>query len=235
MLKISKPKLLILGIHSSLAPNLITKAKKSGFEIYGTTHHKRFTDITQTVGLSGIFDLQIDDLHTTKSQLDKIGAHKYKRIISLIGATSKNLDTNDEFSLSRYYQTLSLNLNLTHAEIFKFLELDGSFLYMSSRAAIYGSYDEHYAAVKASNTAFLLSLRRQCASTQSVIPVACSLIETSLMYERMSPNNQDLHRERTGNKLVQIEEVTEVLLRENLLDEKSNFKNGVYHLGRDFN
>ena len=235
MLKISKPKLLILGIHSSLAPNLITKAKKSGFEIYGTTHRRKVLDLPHTVGLSGIFDLQIDDLDATKSQLGKIGVHKYKRIISLIGSTSKNLDTDDNASLSRYYQTLSLNLNLTHAEIFKFLELDGSFLYMSSRAAIFGSYDEHYAAVKASNTAFLLSLQGQCASTQSVVPVASSLIETSLMYERMSTKNQELHRERTGNDLVQIEEVTEVLLRDNLFDDKSKFKNGVYQLGRDFN
>lgn len=235
MLKISKPKLLILGIHSSLASNLITTAKKSGFEVYGTTHRKKVLDIPCTVGLTEIFNLQIDDFVITKSQLEKIGAHKYKRIISLIGATSKNLDLDVENMLSSYYQTFSLNLNLAHAEIFKFLDLNGSFLYMSSRAAIYGSYDEHYAAVKASNTAFLLSLRRQCIATQSVVPVACSLIETSSMYEHMSPNNQYLHRERTGNNLVQIEEVTEVLLKENLLDEKSKIKNGIYQLGRDFN
>lgn len=188
-----------------------------------------------TADLSEIFDLQIDDIEISKSQLEKISIHKYKRIISLIGATWKNSDPDDNDSLLHYYQTLSLNLNLTHAEILKYLEIDGSFLFMSSRAAIFGSFDEHYAAVKASNTAFLLSLQRHCASKQNVIPIACSLVESSLMYEKMSPVNQELHRERTGNNLVQIEEVIDTLLNESLFDEKSNFKNGIYQLGRDLN
>jgi hypothetical protein len=233
--KNSKPKLLILGLHSSLAPELIVKAKIKGFEIYGTTHRRDNLKFTLKDQLSGIFDLQLDDLEVSKVQLEKIGSHKYERVVSLIGATWKNSGEISYKSLSNYYQTLSLNLNLVHEKIIRFIDLNGTFLFMSSRAATHGSFDEHYAAVKAANTSFLMSLQRHTSSSVKIIPIACSLIEASSMYEKMSPVNQELHRERTRNRLVKIEEVIDILLRENFMYEESNFQNGIYRLGRDLN
>lgn len=216
-----------------MAPHLIRKAKTLGFHVYGTTHRGNFDKFQFNNEVEKVFPLQLADIEKTSSEIANLGSEKYSRIISLIGATYVNKNYSESIPLLDYYQMFSLNLNLAHSLLLGSLASDGTFIYMSSRAAIYGSFDAHYAAVKASNTAFLLSVQKSCEIGQSVVPIASSLIESSHMYNRMSPENREVHRQKTGNSLVQIEEIVDLLLKKNFSISDPSYKNGIYQIGRD--
>jgi NAD(P)-dependent dehydrogenase (short-subunit alcohol dehydrogenase family) len=230
----SKPKLLVLGLNSSLAPGLVLQAKKIGYQVYGTSHRKDLAANQNFGEIEEIFSLQLKNWDQTEIELEGLSKHRFSRIISLIGATWRSSNQSEYLAMSEYYQTLGLNLNLTHAATLKFLDADGTFVYVSSRAAVLGSFDEHYAAVKAANTLYLLSLRNQIQNGQTILPIASSLIETSAMYKEMSIESQVKHRERTGDQLIQIQEVVEALLKESYAESDPLMHNGIYYLGRDF-
>jgi hypothetical protein len=206
-----------------------------GFQIYGTSRRGSIENVEFKSEIEEVFPLQFSDYEKTKTQISTISNHKYSRIISLIGATYINSNSHDYLSLEDYYKALSMNLNLAHSSLLETLTLSGTFVYMSSRAAVYGSFDAHYAAVKASNTAFLLSARKSCKSSQCVIPIVSSLIESSSMYRGMTSENREVHRQKTGDNLVQIEEIVNLLLKESFLETDPSYKNGIYQIGRDMN
>ena len=86
-------------------------------------------------------------------------------------------------------------------------------IYISSRSAIYPSFDFLYAAVKSGLTSFITSLAKRLESPKSAISVAPGLIIDSGMYKKMARDIQDSHHHRSGYRLLSLEDAAQLILK----------------------
>ncbi len=223
-------KILIVGANSSVASAFISEVTRFNPIIIGTfredTHDKSSAFLQQV-----FFDLA--DLNSLDRFVEYIAPESFHYIYIFVGATS-GIDTKNGLlaSISDYYSMYSARLNYLLGKLGSSLQVGGTMVFLSSRAAHRSSYDSHYSAAKSSNEGFLLSLS---ALTQDkrILVLAPSLIEDSTMYSQMSENTIKNHRERTRNQLLTMSEVVDKLIEMSMNTIK--YPNGsIECIGRDW-
>jgi len=223
-------RVLIVGANSSLASALIPKISLFNPEITGIFRKDTHVD-SSAFQQQMFFDLA--DVASIDRILEQLALESFNYIYIFVGATS-NIDTKNGplANISEYYAKYGARLNYLLGRLGNCLSVGGTLIFLSSRAAHRASYDAHYSAVKSSNEGFLLSLSAQTQQKRILI-LAPSLIENSAMYNRMSKETTNRHRERTGNLLLSCEEVTSVLI--DMSTNITKYPNGsVECIGRDW-
>ena len=223
-------KVLIVGANSSLATALIPQISLFNPEI--TAIFRKDTPVNSAVFQQQMF-FDLADIASINRIMGQLAVESFNYIYIFVGATS-NIDTKNGpiATISEYYTLYGARLNYLLGKLENCLSVSGTLIFLSSRAAHRPSYDAHYSAVKSSNEGFLLSLSATSQGKRILI-LAPSLIENSGMYNRMSNETINTHRERTGNQLLSSEDVTSVLI--DMSVNKTKYPNGsVKCLGRDW-
>lgn len=192
-------KILIVGGTSSLASDIILKARD------------QFTEITCTYrNENKIFDKKCNWEHLDLEQdnsidmfLDKILNQEYDTVILLIGSTTNKKYTDISLSdIKRYHEINSGSYIYLLQNIVSKIKDDGQIIVVSSRSANNASYDVHYSGAKASIQSAVKSLSKFLKNGQSIICLAPSLIQESKMYNEMSEDNIKKHLYLSNNNLI---------------------------------
>jgi NAD(P)-dependent dehydrogenase (short-subunit alcohol dehydrogenase family) len=223
-------KILIVGANSSLASALLPQVTRFTADITGVFRKKPNADSTK-FQQKVFFDLA--DVASIENLIRQLSPQRFQYIYIFVGATS-NIDTKRGLitAVSEYYDMYGARLNYIFGNLENCLSVGGTMIFLSSRAAHRSSYDAHYSAAKSSNEGFLISLSAQTEEKRILI-LAPSLIENSTMYTHMSDKTIDSHRERTGNQLLALDEVVDVLIDMSM--NKVKYPNGsIECIGRDW-
>jgi NAD(P)-dependent dehydrogenase (short-subunit alcohol dehydrogenase family) len=202
----SKRNLLILGVTSSLAPSILRSAKARGYNIYGT-YRNRINVSPDFEDLVTLHELDISSEASISSFASFIQTAQFDTVVSLIGKTfiDKNIHAKSA-SVVLYLNSYITNLICLFDKIISSLENTQkkcSFTYVSSRAAIYGSFDPYYAATKSALQAYVTSLSSKYPQITFHLIIS-GLIEESTMFREMDLVNVENHRSRAENQLAHI-------------------------------
>jgi len=204
----SKKNLLILGVTSSLAPSIIKRATHQGYNIYGTFRNQSnashdFEDLVT------LLELDISSEASISSFESFIQNVHFDTVVSLIGKTFiENNVTEKSSSVALYLNSYITNLICLFDKVIASLEITqkkSSFTFVSSRAAIYGSFDPYYAATKGALQAYVTSVSSKYPQITFHLIVS-GLIEESKMFLEMDLVNVEKHRTRAGNQLAHIDD-----------------------------
>ncbi len=206
------PRLLVVGGTSSLAPGIFKLAVESGYEIFATHRHQLppDTDIAVTW-----FYLDIESKDSVDAFLSRLHNLSFSRIIFLAGATfgrvGHEISTDD---LSEYLRIQLINPVYLIGKLIHHLEVSTSsnMIYMSSRAASFGSADWPYGIAKAGIQNYISSLSQSQKPPVSILSVVSGLILDSKMQKRMSSDTLYSHVKRAhavGGKLLTLNEITQ--------------------------
>lgn len=202
-------KILIIGGTSSLANEIIIKAKDV------------FTDITCTYrNKSKVFNkkcnweyLNLDENDSIDLFLNKILNKEYDTIIILIGSTTNKKYTDISIDdIKKYHEINSGSYIYLLQNIVLKIKDDGQIIVVSSRSANNASYDIHYSGVKASIQSAVKSLSKFLKNKQSIVCVAPSLIYESKMYNEMTKENIKKHLYLSNNNLINKNEFAEFII-----------------------
>jgi len=206
-----------VGATASLSPSIVAEAQNRGYQVTGTfrSKDKRYREITEWL------DLDIAKVASIEKFISGIENGNFDLIIYLAGATNPTRNSLDE-----YIETHFTNSILLIESLIKTLSNNSpaTFMYMSSRSAIYPSFDVFYSAIKSGISAALRSLGSTDKSGNKLFSIAPGLIEESSMYREMSTENRKKHVSRSGNSLLSTDELALSIFR--VLDDRDNFKNG---------
>jgi NAD(P)-dependent dehydrogenase (short-subunit alcohol dehydrogenase family) len=153
---------------------------------------------------------------------------RFQNIFYCIGKTSNLIGIDfSKDNLSEYFavQFVMSFILLSRLPTLMTTEVPSTLAYVSSRAAIYPSYDIPYAAVKGGLASTTISISKKLRQNQRAIVVAPGLIEDSTMFLDMSQELQADHRERAGGKLLSLSQAARYLLE--FGSENSDVGNGV--------
>ena len=219
----SSRKILIIGGNSSLGQEIIAQAKQAGFAVHATS---RKPTENQESGVEW-HSLDIANEAVVNEFFQDLDALRFHNIIYCIGETSHLVG--EDFckdNLSEYFavQFVMSFVVLSRLPRLMATEASSTLAYISSRAAIYPSYDIPYAAVKGGLTSTILSISKRLQQNQRAIVVAPGLIEDSKMYLDMSRELQANHRERAGGTLLSLTQAAKYLLE--FGSENSDVQNG---------
>jgi short-subunit dehydrogenase len=203
----SKKNLLILGVTSSLAPSIIRAAKDQGYNIYGTFRNQSNASCDYE-DLVTLLELDISSEASISSFESFIHTVQFDTVVSLIGKTFiENNVSEKSSSVALYLNTYITNLICLFDKVIASLQNTqekSSFTFVSSRAAIYGSFDPYYAATKGALQAYVTSVSNKYPQTTLHLIVS-GLIEESKMFLEMDLVNVEKHRTRAGNQLAHID------------------------------
>ena len=204
-------KLLVIGGDSSLGSAIIVLAKIQGFDVTATTR-RQITKKCETVQW---LLLDIENASSVEGFINTLAESRFERIIYCLGELS-NIANFDE-SQDAYQKYFNIYFATSAFIMMKMVaSLDSSqpsqLIYISSRSAIYPSFDFLYAAVKSGLTSFITSLAKRLEYPMSALSVAPGLIIDSSMYKKMAKDIQDSHHYRSGNRLLSLEDAARLIL-----------------------
>ena len=192
----SAPKLLVIGGTSSLAPQLFELAEKDSFDIYAT-----YRESESVSGPSNINWLHLD--LSKRESIDlfflQIQNLKFVRIVFLVGKTSGfKPRIYSEGDLASYFKTQLIQPIKVIDRLVSFLESEkpANLIFISSRAALYGSHDWPYGVAKAGVQNFVTSTSKLIEKPKSVLSVASGLIVGSTMQIEMADEVLHSHKNR---------------------------------------
>lgn len=196
--KNSAPKLLIVGGTSSLAPYLFKLAEKENFNIFAT-----YREVEPNTERSDIrwLNLNFSDHESIDRFFLEIENLEFTRIIFLVGKSSGFIQENfSDDNLQSYFHVQLLQPIKAIDRLLSFLETEqpANFIFVSSRAALYGSYDWPYGVAKAGIQNFVTSASKFMLSPRSALSVASGLIVGSRMQMEMNDEVVNSHKERAS-------------------------------------
>ena len=205
----SAPKLLVIGGTSSLAPQLFELAEKDGFDICAT-----YRDSESVSGHSNINWLHLDLSKRESIDLffSQIRSLKFVRIVFLVGKTSGfKQRIYSEGELEIYFNTQLIRPIKVIDRLVSFLELEkpSNLLFISSRAALYGSHDWPYGVAKAGIQNFVTSASKVIEKPKSVLSVASGLIVGSTMQMEMTDEVVNSHKSRARENGLDLMTITD--------------------------
>lgn len=151
--------------------------------------------------------LDLGDRKTIANFFHSIEGKKFDVIVDFIGALSL------DFTSKATYFTIHLARHLEVIEqLTQNLADEGCLVFISSRAALYPSFDVAYSATKAGLTAGVRSLAAKQPEGVTMFSVAPGLIEGSRMFGDMEEFVQDSHRVRSGRSLLNVQQFSEQLM-----------------------
>ncbi len=206
----STPKLLVVGGTSSLAPDIYKLASQSGYEIFATHRRSSLPDFEQPITWR---HLDLDSLESMDDFFSGLGDLTFSRIIFLTGATCGRVGEKISVEvLSEYLTSYLINSIYAIERLVHFLDTEypSNFIYMSSRAANFGSADWPYGVAKAGIQNYVTSLAQSLNPPISVLSVVTGLIIGSRMQNDMKSNILQSHKDRAkkvGGKLLTLEQI----------------------------
>ena len=189
-----------------MAPSIIRSARGRGYNIYGT-YRNRSNVSPDFEDLVTLLELDISSEASISSFDGFIQTTQFDAVVSLIGKTfiEKNMSEKSA-SVILYLNSYITNLICLFDKIIASLEntqKKSSFTYVSSRAAIYGSFDPYYAATKSALQAYVTSVSNKYPQITFHLIIS-GLIEESTMFLEMDLVNVKNHRLRAENQLAHI-------------------------------
>jgi NAD(P)-dependent dehydrogenase (short-subunit alcohol dehydrogenase family) len=205
--------ILILGGQSSIGKHFIQIIDKDCFNVYATTTGRLSLPL-----LPSFVNWILLDVTKEKSIdlfLENTSNTGFDVIINLIGKTS---DLNPESvtqDVSEYFNSFISNLSFLLIGLVKYLPLDSDrkplLINISSRAVKYGSFDPFYSAAKSAVHGLIKSLNKLYAPEIHFYNLVPGLLEDSTMFEGMSLNVRNQHRNRAGGSLMTVGEFAQYL------------------------
>ena len=177
--------------------------------------------------------LNLEDIDSVSNLFQNLQESQFDYVYIFAGAVSKlDISSSSLEETQDYYRTYGASLNYLIGRIQTHLSDSATMIFVSSRAAHRPSYDAHYSAIKASTEAFIMSIANRFPGRRLLV-LAPSLIENTKMFNDMLQENIKMHRERTFNSLLTIDEVVESILE--ISFERDKFLSGsTTYIGRDW-
>ena len=177
--------------------------------------------------------LNLEDIDSVSNLFQNLQESHFDYVYIFAGAVSKlDISSSSLEETQDYYRTYGASLNYLIGRIQTHLSDSATMIFVSSRAAHRPSYDAHYSAIKASTEAFIMSIANRFPGRRLLV-LAPSLIENTKMFNDMLQENIKMHRERTFNSLLTIDEVVESILE--IRFERDKFLSGsTTYIGRDW-
>lgn len=209
-----REKLLLIGGTSSLSQAITKNALNNHYEVYST--YRTYSKIFSNSEIIWNY-LDISKVEEIDKFLITLNDKKFTRIIYVIGQTSLGMQKEiscDE--LSKYLKIQLTNALYLIQHIVKCLDdkKKSNFIFLSSRAGLYGSFDWPYGVVKAGIQNMVTSLSNKSNFNTSFFSIAPGLIRGSTMELNMSQENKKSHYQRainTGEELLNIEELASII------------------------
>lgn len=196
----------MLGASSSLGLALSTRLNKAGATIYGTTRAPGAA-VLEGAPTTKPLSLDLASDQSCESFVKKVADLKFETVILLIGSlyipwarTPHELGTVKnyfEVFVSRYLWIVDQLITEASSPNFRILNV-------SSRAAVFGSYDHYYSAAKSSMDLYLLSKCRNSGGSLKVLSAVPGLIEGSGMASHFEPHHVQNHRQRASAPLLTV-------------------------------
>ena len=196
-----------------MAPSIIRSAKHRGYTIYGT--YRSPSNVTrECADLATMVELDISSEESISSFESFIQNTQFDNVVSLIGKTFIEKHFDKKLSnVSLYLTSYITNLICLFDKVIASLDNtknNSTFTYVSSRAAIYGSFDPYYAATKSALQAYVTSLSNKYPQIDFHLIIS-GLIEESRMFLEMDLANVENHRTRAGNQLAHVDQFGDFL------------------------
>lgn len=148
--------------------------------------------------------------------LDSISDYRFKKIIYCIGSTSEiRLDSMKLGEVEEYFKVQLINAFYLIGKLCDRLDDESTSILaaVSSRAAIYPSFDFCYAASKGALTSFVSSLSKQLPPNKRTIVFAPGALINSNMFREMPAKVQKSHMDRSREKLFSVTQAAELILK----------------------
>lgn len=192
-------------------------AKNRDYQITGTYRNsqKKYSEISEWLELDLSSEASIENF------FQNLENRNFDLVIYLVGATKLI-----EIEPRAYVEINFLNpIRLFEMLTEKFAkETPSCFVFISSRAAKYPSFDTYYSAVKSGLSAALRSLSSTAHSDSKFLSLLPGLIVGSQMYKNMIPSVRESHRARSSNKLLNVSEAAGEIFT--VIDNKDMYANG---------
>lgn len=181
----------IVGIGGSLGQALYSfYSQQNNYNVLGSTTKKENTS-------DSIFYIDFMD----KTSIDNLPNLTIDHLIITSGYEPKhNLDDMTEIHLQKMFGIHVLGPMLLMQKMKSMLTDNSSITLISSPAAWQGSYDPTYAAVKGAVNGLVRTLAKDFAPKTRVNALSPSLIESSTVFNGMTPDFKQRHIDRTLNK-----------------------------------
>jgi 3-oxoacyl-[acyl-carrier protein] reductase len=208
---IKKDNIVIVGASSSIGSAIVSKFRTPSNNVIATycskqkkQHERNIYHLKLDLEKNRSIDHFIQEVHSIASHIDTA--------IFLAGILpGKNLR---EYILPDMEKVMAVNFT-GHAKVIKgllpLLDSDSQIIMISSISAQRGSYDPIYAASKGAILSFVKSLATGLGGVR-VNAIAPGLIEGSTMYNEMSADRREWHRQQTVHKtLLHISDLADVI------------------------
>ena len=223
----------MVGGTSSLAPGIYKLAVDSGYEIFATHRHPIPPETEFPISWHSLDLISMDSIDEFLADLGEVS---FSRVIFFIGATfghvGQEIAANDLAEYLRIHLVNPVNLigrlinNLSLSE-------PSNLIYMSSRAASFGSADWPYGIAKAGIQNYISSLSQSQKPPLNVISVVSGLILGSSMQNEMNSetlNSHILRARKVGENLLTLDDVAQQIWALSP-DLTSNLRGSVQSLG----
>lgn len=200
--------ILVLGGQSSIGQLFLSNLEVNDFNIYATCSNVE--SLEKKFLKHNWYEVNIRSQNSIDLFLLNTKNITFDAVISFIGKTS-NLELSSSNSLIyNYLETYISRYSYLIREIVKNITINGNgigfFLNVSSRSAIYGSFDPYYSMAKSSIHALIKSLSKLYAPKIRFFNLIPGLLKNSSMFMNMDASLRADHELRAGGKLMSVEE-----------------------------
>jgi NAD(P)-dependent dehydrogenase (short-subunit alcohol dehydrogenase family) len=213
---------LIVGASSSLGASLIRSLTSIGMKTVGTVRNGAGSTGDDRVPADWL-SLDLSEDASCLQFAENLTGTEYGTVILMIGQmTIRNGNELTELQgIISYYSAYTARYHFIINQLIAKSKGELRILNISSRATKYGSWDEHYAACKASIEVFLRSKSRKTDGEIKTLSLSLGMIEGSGMLRSFDKLHIDSHRRRAGGELLTLElaivEIERVLVDKDLV------------------
>lgn len=197
---------LIVGGSSSLGKNLIDHLLSAGIYVYATSRSRQ----KESPQISWL-KLDLSSKRSCKKFVNNLKNINFDKAVLLVGEVFDDREDPKLSKVSKYFETYISSYSWIINKIIKSSKQNNPhIMYMSSRSAVHGSWNEYYAAAKSAISLFIKSKNKHGVGT---LCITAGLIQGSEMYNTFTKKEIKDHCHRAGGNLVSVEEVSKELLK----------------------
>jgi len=213
--------LLIIGGSSSLGDAIIAHAIEQKLSYLATSR-----DLAkETRDPNHFLTLDLASISSVENFLHSLDKCKFNNIIYCIGAVSGiRLETLEVNQLEKYFNEQLVNAVYLIGKLCAYLDdsKTSTIGVVSSRSALYPSFDFCYAGMKGALASFVSSLSKQLPANKKSLVIAPGALLHSKMFNQMPKEIQKSHLDRSNESLLSVANAASQIL--NILT--SNFESG---------
>lgn len=204
--------LLVIGGSSSLGEAIIAQAHVNKLSYIATSREP----VSQSRDPEHFMALDLSSSLSIERFLESSSEYRFKKIIYCIGSTSDiNLNSLSLSELEEYFKVHLVNAIYLIGKLCNRLDEESISILaaVSSRAAIYPSFDFCYAASKGGLASFVSSLSRQLPPNKKTIVFSPGALLNSNMYREMPAEVQKSHLDRSDARLLSVNKAAELIMK----------------------